>query len=260
MTKPNKHSIAIFFAIDRLAREGRLATVTTALISEYARVSEGVMFRHFPSKGAIFDAWIDSRAGRLAVALSGMAAGRTGLLRFIADQVEGGGNLGLLCCPPLDCGPQRERLEALRLDVRAELAQRLAGLPGLPPNVKVETLTDSLWQTLCRAWKNPEGSEARALAVRLPWEAEEGPKAEVFPAAETLGRLALSASGFVFDPVSGGSFTANETGIAVLRALQEGQAGLERMVECLAQEYDAPPAILERDLMDFAARLREVLR
>ncbi|MBU0500375.1 MAG: PqqD family peptide modification chaperone [Gammaproteobacteria bacterium] len=260
MTKPNKHSIAIFSAIDRLAREDRLMTATTALISEYARVSEGVMFRHFPSKGAIFDAWIDSRAGRLSVALSGMAAGRTGLLRFIADQIEAGGNLGLLCCQPLDCAPQRARLEALRLEVHAELASRLAALPGLPPNVKAETLTDSLWQALCRAWRDPVGADARALAAHLPWEAEEDPRAGIFPPTEVLGRLALSASGFVFDPVSGGSFTANDTGIAVLRGLQEGSADMARLVESLAQEYDAPPAILERDLMDFAARLREVLR
>ena len=33
-------------------------------------------------------------------------------------------------------------------------------------------------------------------------------------------RLASSESGFVFDPVSGQSYTVNETGLALLRLLQ----------------------------------------
>ena len=259
MTKQNKNTTAVFAAIDRLAREDRLATATTALISEYARVSEDVMFRHFPSKEAIFEAWIESRAGRLAVALSGMASGRAGLLRFIADQIEGGDNLSLLCCQFVGCAPQRARLDALRAEARAELARRIAELSGLPPGVTTEVLADSLWQAMCRAWKAPDGDEARALAARLPWEAE-AVQSQVFPPQEMLERLALSASGFVFDPVAGSSFTANDTGIAVLRALQDGAGELAKVVERLRHEYDAPTAIRERDVLDFAARLREVLR
>lgn len=83
---------------------------------------------------------------------------------------------------------------------------------------------------------------------------------QTFPPAKLVERLALSASGFVFDPVGGSSFTANETGIAVLRMLQDGAGGVPQIVERLGHEYDAPAAILERDVLDFAARLREVLR
>lgn len=259
MKKPNKSATAILAAIDRLAREDRLAAATTALISECAHVSEGVMFRHFTSKEAIFESWIESRAGRLKVALSGMAAGRAGLLRFIADQIESGNTLSLLYCQHADCAPQRAQFDELRADARAELVRRVAELPGLPPGVKAENLTDSLWQALCRAWKNPDGNDARALGFRLPWETEAVPP-QTFPPAKLVERLALSASGFVFDPVGGSSFTANETGIAVLRILQDGASEAPEIVERLSREYNAPAAVLERDVLDFAARLREVLR
>lgn len=255
MKKPNKSATAVLAAIDRLAREDRLAAATTALISEYAHVSEGVMFRHFTSKEAIFDSWIESRAGRLKVALSGMATGRAGLLRFIADQIESGDALSLLFCRHANCA----RLDELRSGAHAELARRVAELPGLPAGVKAESLADSLWQALCRAWKDPEGDDARALGATLPWETEAA-SPQTFPPAKLVERLALSASGFVFDPVGGSSFTANETGIAVLRMLQDGAGEVPQIVERLGREYDAPAAILERDVLDFAARLREVLR
>jgi len=259
MKKPNKSTTAVLAAIDRLAREDRLVAATTALISEYAQVSEGVMFRHFTSKEAIFDSWIESRAGRLKVALSGMAAGRAGLLRFIADQIESGDALNLLCCQHADCVPQRAQLDELRAGARAEIVRRVAELPGLPPGVKAESLADSLWQALCRAWKNPAGDDARTLGATLPWETEAVPP-QTFPPAKLVERLALSASGFVFDPVAGNTFTANETGIAVLRMLQDGAGEVPEIVERLGREYDAPAAIMERDVLDFAARLREVLR
>ena len=83
---------------------------------------------------------------------------------------------------------------------------------------------------------------------------------QTFPPAKLVERLALSASGFVFDPVGGSSFTANETGIAVLRILQDGASEAPEIVERLSREYNAPAAVLERDVLDFAARLREVLR
>ena len=259
MKKSNESTTAVLAAVDRLAREGRLAAATTALISEYAHVSEDVMFRHFTSKEAILESWIELRAGRLRVALSGMAAGRAGLLRFIADQIESKDTLSLLCCQSTDCAPQRAQIEELRTGALAELVRRVAELPDLPPGVKAESLADSLWQALCRAWKDPDGDDARTLGVYLPWEAEAVLR-QTFPPAQLVERLALSVSGFVFDPVGGNTFTANETGIAVLRMLQDGAGEVTEIVERLGREYDAPAAILERDVLDFAARLHEVLR
>ena len=54
--------------------------------------------------------------------------------------------------------------------------------------------------------------------------------------SSALKHLALSDSGFVFDPASGQSFSVNPTGLAVLRLLQQPQAS-EELVTRLAGEY-----------------------
>ena len=42
------------------------------------------------------------------------------------------------------------------------------------------------------------------------------------PAHQRLKDLAISESGFVFDPYSGATFTVNRTGLLILHALGEG--------------------------------------
>ena len=79
------------------------------------------------------------------------------------------------------------------------------------------------------------------------------------PAPEILRRLALSGSGFVFDPVSGNSFTVNETGLALLRLLQH-ETGLPALLAALAEGYDVAPAVAERDLIEFSGSLRQYLK
>jgi len=81
-----------------------------------------------------------------------------------------------------------------------------------------------------------------------------------FPSPEILGRLALSNSGFVFDPVSGASFSVNGSGLAVMRTIQSGATDMDSIVTSLAAEFEAAPATLERDVMEFAGRLREAFR
>jgi hypothetical protein len=81
-----------------------------------------------------------------------------------------------------------------------------------------------------------------------------------FPAPEIINRLAVSNSGFVFDPVSGASFTVNVSGLAVLRAIQAGAIDMASIVHSLTGEFEATPAVLERDVMEFAGRLREAFR
>jgi hypothetical protein len=72
-------------------------------------------------------------------------------------------------------------------------------------------------------------------------------------------RLALSESGFVFDPVSGQSFSVNESGLAVLR-LAQVEEEVEILVENLAQHFDASAAEIRRDVLDYADRLKEFLK
>lgn len=76
------------------------------------------------------------------------------------------------------------------------------------------------------------------------------------PSAEALRRLAVSESGFVFDPVSGHNFTVNDTGLVILRRLQQKQDFSQLMQE-LQQDFDAAPHEIERDVIEFIGMLRE---
>lgn len=79
----------------------------------------------------------------------------------------------------------------------------------------------------------------------------------LFPPVEVTGRLALSNSGFVFDPVSGASYTVNTSGLAILRALQDGCGQITDMMRTLDAEFETPLSVLERDVIEFAGHLRE---
>jgi hypothetical protein len=79
---------------------------------------------------------------------------------------------------------------------------------------------------------------------------------DTFPPLANLQRLAISESGFVFDPVSGHNFTVNETGLMILRLLQKDNQ-LAKLLDHLANEYNAPRRELERDVLEFAGLLRD---
>jgi PqqD family protein of HPr-rel-A system len=76
---------------------------------------------------------------------------------------------------------------------------------------------------------------------------------------DVLMRLALSDNGFVFDPVTGNSFTVNGTGLAILRRLQH-DADLARIVASLCDEFDVAPLAAERDVIEFANLLRNAFK
>lgn len=71
-----------------------------------------------------------------------------------------------------------------------------------------------------------------------------------------LKDLALSESGFVFDPYSGATFTANATGLSVLRGLREGLSRAQ-IVERLHDEFqvDGAASHLDSDVGDFLRML-----
>lgn len=77
-----------------------------------------------------------------------------------------------------------------------------------------------------------------------------------FPPLSNLQRLAISESGFVFDPVSGHNFTVNETGLSILRLLQKN-AEMKHILSQLSDQYDAAERDIERDLLEFASVLRD---
>ena len=76
------------------------------------------------------------------------------------------------------------------------------------------------------------------------------------PSVQSLRRLAVSESGFIFDPMSGHHFTVNETGLEILRHLQQGRE-LPELLSLLAGEYRVGAKELERDVLEFAGMLRK---
>ncbi|MBI1865627.1 MAG: PqqD family protein [Nitrospirae bacterium] len=76
------------------------------------------------------------------------------------------------------------------------------------------------------------------------------------PSQEALQRLAVSENGFVFDPVTGNSFTVNSTGLRLLRLLQQNK-DLVEIAATVQSEYDADPREAERDILEFVALLRK---
>lgn len=70
-----------------------------------------------------------------------------------------------------------------------------------------------------------------------------------------LSGLAISDSGFIFDPVTGHSFTTNEIGIQILERLKKN---LEKddLVEEICNIYDVNPDEMEQDVEDFINNLK----
>ena len=84
-------------------------------------------------------------------------------------------------------------------------------------------------------------------------------QATTLPNHGELRRLALSESGFVFDPVSGHSFTVNTTGYSVLRKMQTS-ANVIDLVDELHEEFEVEHAVAERDVLEFASVLRNYFK
>jgi len=72
---------------------------------------------------------------------------------------------------------------------------------------------------------------------------------------DVIKRLAINESGFVFDPVSGRSFSTNETGRAIL-TLACSERDPRRIAELLAEKYDIDVGACEREILEFSAALR----
>lgn len=74
---------------------------------------------------------------------------------------------------------------------------------------------------------------------------------------QRLKDLAISDSGFIFDPYSGATFTVNVTGIDIIEGLREGMTR-EEILERLDDSYELgeldDPA---RDIDEFVGMLRQ---
>jgi PqqD family protein of HPr-rel-A system len=71
-----------------------------------------------------------------------------------------------------------------------------------------------------------------------------------------LRELALSDTGFVFDPFSGATFTVNETGLCVLQAIKDG-ADRAGVTARLTERFELGGEDLARDIEEFVHLLRQ---
>jgi len=91
----------------------------------------------------------------------------------------------------------------------------------------------------------------------LDWASAADPhKEHLMDTRQKLRDIAVSESGFIFDPYSGVTFTVNETGRRILDALKRG---LDRdgVLADLDEAFEqASSADLDRDLEEFVQMLR----
>lgn len=76
---------------------------------------------------------------------------------------------------------------------------------------------------------------------------------------DSLKRLALNDSGFVFDPMTGQSFTVNPSGLELLKLMQKHK-DVELINHQILREFDISVEALERDFLEFSEQLRRYLK
>jgi len=248
-------------AIDEIAGKDQLAFITTQRVSRQSGISDGVLFRHFSTKEAMLAAWVETRGDQLRLLLDAMPAGRSGLVYLLQQLFQQKVFLNFLCCQPMDTPYLRQLLDSYRMQFIRVIQTRIELMSSTPIGVTSDLLIDHLMQSIYRAWNpdNPEREwQKERLMNQLPWEKNDI-KDNTFPSQETMQRLALNDSGFVFDPVNGKSFTANETGIYALRFLQHSSDS-EALLLAIARDFDVSPSDAARDITEFSSQLRKFLQ
>ena len=70
-----------------------------------------------------------------------------------------------------------------------------------------------------------------------------------------VNQLSLAQDGFAFNPATGETFTVNDAGLLILKALQSGSTS-DETVGLLAEAYQVPKDEASRDVLDFQNRLQ----
>lgn len=73
--------------------------------------------------------------------------------------------------------------------------------------------------------------------------------------ATKLKQLAISESGFIFDPRTGLSYTVNSTGYSILSLLKDAIPA-DEVAARLEEEYEVSRPEAERDVIDFMEALK----
>jgi hypothetical protein len=67
--------------------------------------------------------------------------------------------------------------------------------------------------------------------------------------------IALSDSGFLFNPTSGDSYSVNETGGLIINLIKKGDSD-EKIIKKITDEYIIDPSSAEKDYYDFIKMLQ----
>ena len=67
--------------------------------------------------------------------------------------------------------------------------------------------------------------------------------------------IAISENGFIFNPLTGDSFSVNETGVFIVQKLKDGESD-ETIIQNLKDKYDLDTSTTEKDFNDFLSMLQ----
>jgi len=70
-----------------------------------------------------------------------------------------------------------------------------------------------------------------------------------------LYQLAINDEGFLFDPLTGESFTVNQTGLEIIKGLKDGKSE-EEIISLLTEKFEVDEEIVKKDFIDFIEKLR----
>ena len=68
--------------------------------------------------------------------------------------------------------------------------------------------------------------------------------------------IALSDSGFVFNPASGESYTVNPIGVEIIQLLKDGKS-IAEVSELILKNYNTDFTTVDKDLNDFMVMLKQ---
>jgi hypothetical protein len=72
---------------------------------------------------------------------------------------------------------------------------------------------------------------------------------------EKIRTLAISETGFIFDPTTGNSYTSNVAALRIFDLLKEGKEQ-DEIIEEMMEEFEVERDILEQDIADFLLTLQ----
>ena len=247
---------AIIKGIDQLAAENKLGNLSTQIIARYSGISEGKMLRHIPSLDKIISKWLKEKEAEMQSFVGSFPSTEPELINHINALLDQSHIATLLISSAIDQLIDTDNLKKIRKQFNKAISDSISKLESLP-NRPLQELTNELMfylKEIVETSNDESRRKRKTISKNLPWNAED----DLFPDQEILKRLATSESGFVFDPVSGRSYTANDSAVAILKILQE-TSDIGSITDKVVDEFDVTRGAAERDILEFAGKLRGLM-